>query len=178
MPAGMMHAMGEQQWYYAEQGQRRGPVALELLKELTVSGQLGASDFVWTEGMPSWQPVGQIPGLFAAGSTPPPLGASGGAIGYATPVGYGSQPPRLGDNAGTRWLLPVGRSPWAIVAGYLGLFSVLLLPAPLALIFALIAIRDIRRHPDRHGMGRAIFGLIMGLIFSALLGVMFVARMR
>jgi hypothetical protein len=166
-------------WFYAENGQQRGPVSLETLKRLAAGGGLAPSAFVWTEGMASWQPAGQVPGLLAAGSIPPPLlpPAAGGAIGYATPGGYGA-PPRLGDDAGTRWLLPVGRSPWAIVAGYLGLFSVLLLPAPLALIFALIAIRDIRQYRDRHGMGRAIFGLIMGLIFTVLLGVVVVAKMK
>ena len=60
-----------------------------------------------------------------------------------------------------RLLLPVGRSPWAIAAGYFGLLSVLFVPAPLAVIFALAAIYDIRRHPRKHGMGRAIFGLVM-----------------
>ena len=36
----------------------------------------------------------------------------------------------LGENAGIRLLLPVGRSFWAIAAGYAGLFAVLFLPAP------------------------------------------------
>src|SRR4051794_36538416 len=72
---------------------------------------------------------------------------------------------RLGDTFAERMLLPVGRSGWAIAAGYLGLFSLIVLPAPIALIFSIIAIRDIRKsrtaaHP-KHGMGRAIFGLIM-----------------
>ena len=61
-----------------------------------------------------------------------------------------------------RWILPVGRSPYAIAAGYLGLFSVLLVPAPLALITGFLAIRDMKRNPTRHGMGRAIFGIVMG----------------
>jgi hypothetical protein len=66
-------------------------------------------------------------------------------------------------------LLPVGRSFWAIAAGYLGLFSVLLFPAPIALILGIVAVVDIRRHPERHGMGRAIFGIVMGAIFSIVL---------
>lgn len=62
-----------------------------------------------------------------------------------------------------RAILPVGRSPWAIAAGYLGLFSILAIPAPFAILCAIIAIVDIRRNPKKHGMGRAIFGLVMGL---------------
>jgi hypothetical protein len=63
-------------------------------------------------------------------------------------------------------LLPVGRSLWAIAAGYFGLFSVLMFPAPIAVILGIVAIIDIRKHPERHGMGRAIFGLVMGLLFT------------
>jgi hypothetical protein len=66
------------------------------------------------------------------------------------------------DNAGMRLILPVNVSGWAIASGYLGLISVLCLPAPFALLTGILAIRDIRRNPKTHGMGRAIFGIIMG----------------
>jgi len=63
----------------------------------------------------------------------------------------------------------------AIVAGYLGLISILLLPAPLALLFGILAIGDIRRSQTtdqpKHGMGRAIFGIIMGAIFTVVLAL-------
>jgi hypothetical protein len=71
------------------------------------------------------------------------------------------------DNTlGKRMLAPVGRSGLAIAAGYAGLFAVLVIPAPIALILGILAIIDIRKHPDKHGMGRAVFGLIMGILFS------------
>ncbi len=98
---------------------------------------------------------------------------------------------RIGDNAGIRMLLPVGRSRWAIAAGYVGLVSggisglaclytgltfaaryacpvLILVLAMIAIIFSILAIRDIKEskatdHP-KHGMGRAIFGLVMGVI--------------
>src|SRR5262249_26728234 len=44
----------------------------------------------------------------------------------------------LGDDPGIRMLLPVGRSGWAIAAGYLGLISVLCIPSPLALIAGIL----------------------------------------
>jgi hypothetical protein len=79
----------------------------------------------------------------------------------------------IGDDAGMRLLLPVGRSGWAIAAGYLGLFSLIVVPAPLALVVSLIAIRDIRRSQrgpkPKRGMGRAVFGLVMGVLGTALL---------
>ena len=80
----------------------------------------------------------------------------------------------MGDDPIIRMALPVGRSPWAIAAGYLGLFSVLLIPAPLALLLGVVAILDIRRHPKKHGMGRAIFAVIMGLLFTVLLAIIVV----
>jgi hypothetical protein len=76
---------------------------------------------------------------------------------------------RLGDDPLVRALLPVGRSAWAIAAGYLGIFSLLLLPAPLALVTGVLAVRDIRRNPSRHGLGRAWFGIVMGLLGTVVL---------
>lgn len=73
-----------------------------------------------------------------------------------------------------RMLLPVGRSGYAIAAGYLGLVSVLVIPAPLAVIFGILAIRDIKYNPHKHGMGRAIFGIIMGAIFTLLYAYVFI----
>jgi hypothetical protein len=78
----------------------------------------------------------------------------------------GFRPPDIGDDPAMRLIMPVGTSIWAIIAGYLGLFAVLCLPAPLALIMGIVAVWDIRRNPRRHGMGRAIFGIVMGAIFS------------
>ena len=82
----------------------------------------------------------------------------------------------LGDDPAMRVLLPVGRSGYAIAAGYLGLFSLVFFPAPLALLFGLLAHRDIKRHPEKGGRGRAIFGIVMGAIFTLpLLGFMLLA---
>jgi hypothetical protein len=66
-------------------------------------------------------------------------------------------------------LLPVRRSGWAIAAGYLGLLTLLPCFAPFAIITGILAIRDIKKNPGSHGMGRAIFGIVMGVL--ALLAV-------
>jgi hypothetical protein len=83
-------------------------------------------------------------------------------------------PPRLEDDRVMRMLLPVGRSGLAIAAGYAGLFAVLLPLAPIALLLGILAVRDLRRHPEKHGMGRAVFALIMGGLGTLLLGVVVV----
>lgn len=72
-----------------------------------------------------------------------------------------------------RLLLPVGRSGWAIAAGYAGLFALLILPAPIALILGIIGWRDIRRSQGtaapKYGMGRVVFALITGVLGTGLL---------
>jgi hypothetical protein len=90
---------------------------------------------------------------------------------YAIPP----MPPDMGESAAIRMLLPVGRSFWAIAAGYMGLFSLIFFPAPIAIILGILAIRDIRKNPHKHGMGRAIFGLVMGIIFTIPLIIMIIA---
>ena len=87
-------------------------------------------------------------------------GEGGAPPGQAGPQAK-SQPGAL-----MRWILPVGRSGYAIAAGYLGLFSVLFIFAPLSILFGVLAIRDIKKHPEKLGMGRAIFGIVMGVIFT------------
>jgi hypothetical protein len=76
-------------------------------------------------------------------------------------------------NAGMRLLLPVGTSGMAIAAGYVGLISVLLVPAPFALVMGILAVRGIRKSRlgprPTHGMGRAVFGIVMGSAFTMLL---------
>ena len=87
-------------------------------------------------------------------------------------------------SAALRMLLPVGRSGYAIAAGYFGICSILgiLTPAvqdprgllfsifaPLALTFGSLGVLDILKNRSKHGMGRAVFGIIMGLVFSVVL---------
>jgi len=79
------------------------------------------------------------------------------------------QQPNVIDDPTMRMILPVGRSILAIAAGYAGLFSILLFPAPIALILGILAVIDIKRHPEKHGMGRAVFALITGGFFTVFL---------
>ena len=75
----------------------------------------------------------------------------------------------LADSAAARWVLPVGRSGWAIAAGYAGLFALLVIPAPIALILGIGAVLDLRRNPKKRGMGRAVFGILTGGLGTGLL---------
>ena len=71
--------------------------------------------------------------------------------------------------AADRMIMPVGRSGWAIVAGYAALFGLIIFPAPLALVLGLIAAWDLKRHPDKHGWGRTTFALIVGALGTGFL---------
>jgi hypothetical protein len=170
--------MDNPQWYYARDGAQQGPVSEDEIKRLAEAGTLRPQDLVWREGMPQWQPAQQATPYFAgAPVAPPPIPPASPQPPYAPPAAVpigtyapGAYPPPyapqkpIGEDAGMRMLLPVGRSGWAIAAGYLGLVSIIGCPAPIAVIVSIIAIRDIKSHPERHGMGRAIFGLVMGLL--------------
>lgn len=142
-------------WYYSKGGAQQGPIAWEQLVSAARSGTVGATDLVWTEGMPGWQPAGSIQGMYAPGFVPP-------SSVYE-------------DDPTMRMILPIGRSGWAIASGYLGLVSILIIPAPFAIITGIIAIFDIRKNEAKHGMGRAIFGIVMGAVFSALFLYGFIA---
>jgi hypothetical protein len=85
------------------------------------------------------------------------------------------RPKKPGDDALVRMILPVGRSGLAIVAGYLGIFSLIPLFGPIAVLVGILAIRDINAHPDKHGMGRAIFGIVAGGLATLLMLVMVIA---
>ena len=132
-------------WYYEKNGQHNGPLTRERMAELAEIGEVDAETLVWKEGLPDWVPASRLRFL--------PFTPPGGST-------------LSGDDAGMRLLAPVGVSGWAIASGYLGLISVLILPAPFAILTGVIAIRDIRRNPKNHGMARAVFGIIMGALFS------------
>jgi len=132
-------------------------------------------------GRAQWQPS---PTPFA-----PPAGQEawagqpGGASGPA-PQPFTQWPtPTSAASAGSdphdamHWIVPVGRSWQSIASGYLGLIGLVLwLVAPVAVWFGIWALR--RARDGGHGRGRAIFGIVTGLIGMAI-GVSFVlASMR
>jgi tetratricopeptide (TPR) repeat protein len=58
-------------WFYAQGDQRLGPLELDPLVEMIVTGQLPASTLVWRHGLGEWMPAGRVPEI--AGHLPPPL---------------------------------------------------------------------------------------------------------
>jgi hypothetical protein len=61
------------EWYYTEQGQRRGPVTWEQLRQLALGGQLRPADLVWKNGMAQWSAASSQSSLFEVAPPPAPL---------------------------------------------------------------------------------------------------------
>jgi hypothetical protein len=84
------------QWYYTRNRQPVGPVSFAQLQQLAGSGQLGADDLVWQEGMPAWTPANTVVGLLGLLSVarpaakPPPVPAPAPAPLVSPPA---AQPP-------------------------------------------------------------------------------------
>jgi hypothetical protein len=61
-----------QEWYYSQNGQKRGPVSGADLKQLAASGKLQPTDLIWKQGMEKWVPARLVKGLFPPAA--PPVG--------------------------------------------------------------------------------------------------------
>ena len=154
-------------WYVAVNGERIGPLTLEQVVLDAARGDINEQDLVWKDGMTDWVPllsVREVDDALLAAGVHLPAG------------GYVAKDP--GQNASLRAVLPVGRTVLAIAAGYLGLFGMFIPPiAPITIIVSLLAIRDLKKRPQMHGMGRAVFGLVAGVIGIAF-GVVLLVSMK
>jgi uncharacterized RDD family membrane protein YckC len=93
--------MPDDSWYYAQDNQQLGPVTLEALRGMVASGQVGAADLVWTQGMAQWQPARSVPevGNVLLAGVPGAGGAAGGTA-YGAPTGYSPGPGGAGVPGG------------------------------------------------------------------------------
>jgi tetratricopeptide (TPR) repeat protein len=64
-------------WFYAQGDKRHGPIELDPLVDLIVTGQLPAATLVWRHGMSEWIAAFNTPEI--AGHLPPPLPGTGAA---------------------------------------------------------------------------------------------------
>lgn len=84
--------MANGEWYYAQNNQQQGPVALQAIHDLLRAGQIQPTDLVWRQGMANWQPANQVPEL--AGTQPAAPGVVPAPAPPYAPPGY--QPPPQG----------------------------------------------------------------------------------
>jgi hypothetical protein len=62
-----------QNWYYAKDDKKHGPVSVAQLKELAGNGGIARSDLVWRDGLSEWVPGRRINGLFPSQAESPPI---------------------------------------------------------------------------------------------------------
>ena len=67
-------------------------------------------------------------------------------------------------------VLPMATPFTAIIAGYLGLLSLLLIPAPFAVIFGVVGLVQIQRRERSYGKVRCWVGILLGGAGTLLLG--------
>jgi hypothetical protein len=58
-------------WYYAKNGQQKGPISPAELKKLATSGEIAPTDLVFQEGGTQWVEASTVKGLFPAGGAKP-----------------------------------------------------------------------------------------------------------
>ena len=62
--AGLLSLSTMNNWFYAHDGEQKGPVSQEELARLAASGHFApAKDLVWREGMSDWKKVAEVPEL-------------------------------------------------------------------------------------------------------------------
>ncbi|MBC7581447.1 hypothetical protein H7097_01085 [Aeromicrobium sp.] len=85
------------------------------------------------------------------------------------------QIPPQGDH-GLHYIIPLNTSGVAIAAGYVALFSILIIPAPIAIILGVLGLREVKKHPGLHGKFRSLFAIAAGgtvSLFVAVLAIFF-----
>lgn len=80
------------QWYYAEQGQQRGPVDDDALAALVTSGAVGDGTLVWREGMTNWQSYGSVRGVATPGALAPGIAVQATPVSAYIPENYAARP--------------------------------------------------------------------------------------
>ncbi|WP_050425213.1 DUF4339 domain-containing protein [Bradyrhizobium tropiciagri] len=80
--------MSNRNWFYASEGQQKGPLPEAQLRDLITRGMVGADTLVWTEGMAGWQKAGEIPGLVPSAGAPPAFPQAGGPPPVAASASY------------------------------------------------------------------------------------------
>jgi len=71
-------------WYYADQGQQKGPIEESALNDLVLAGVVRDDTLVWNEGMPAWQTHSVVRG---AAVTPTPLSTTAADTRYCGECG-------------------------------------------------------------------------------------------
>jgi GYF domain 2 len=127
--------MSDRSWFFASQGQQRGPYPEVQLRDFIANGAVTTETLVWTEGMTGWQKAGEIPGLLSGARGSPAVPQPGGAL---TSAGGWDDAPlsielELWSFLGRSLLFIIGLllvipAPWAVTSFYRWIVSRLRVP--------------------------------------------------
>lgn len=127
-------------WMTGSDGKLYGPYGLPQLREHVDAGRLTGTTLICAEGRSEWVPASSVAGVL------PPVSGSG----------------HRGNDQALAMVVPSGVDTVALVAGYVGLFSLLLVPAPVALVLGVVALRRLSSRPGSRGHVRAIVAIVLG----------------
>lgn len=165
-------------WFYGKNGQQFGPVDESTLRARIASGEISRSDLVWTEGMPVWQPLREMPEFFETPEPPPLPEAEIEGIGddvgpSGSDPGSPYAPPASGFVGGLDGGAPIpgtnGLAVASLVCGILSIFTFCFCGGIFFGIPAVIcghsALGQLRANGNRQsGEGLATAGLVCGYI--------------
>lgn len=167
--------MAEAEWYYTRNNQQQGPVTFEALQSMAASGQVAREDLIWQQGMPNWQPAGQVAGIFGGGApggpSPvalnpsgfvPPSGYAPPAGGFAPgpgggPIGFGGYNPAAGPSS-------AAEAKTAMICSIVGIFCCGIILGPIGLIKGLNAQKAMQASGNFEGKGMATAAVVCGII--------------
>ncbi|MEY3141912.1 MAG: hypothetical protein RLY21_405 [Planctomycetota bacterium] len=161
-------------WIVSSERKPEGPFEIEEVTRRVQAGQLSSDTLVCPEGGSAWIAAGEEFPMLFRGARPPEL-----PIGLAEPSrpapppmpAYAPQPTAApkGDDTAMKVLIPLAVDPVCLVAGYLGLLSLLMFFAPFAIGFGIWGLVRLRNMPDQRGHVRAVIGIAGGCIGMLLL---------
>jgi hypothetical protein len=122
--------MSERSWFYADQGQQRGPFPETQLRHLIARGTVTPDTLLWTDGMAGWQRAGDVPGMMSPASRPAAVQPEGPVSRDQTDDGARDEDAPGGDYGGERVVLQPAL--WQLLGRSLlyGIGILLVIPAP------------------------------------------------
>ena len=170
------------EWYYAQGGNQQGPISTDALRQKIASGEVGAQDMVWREGMGNWQPASAVPELAGGGQAAayqqpvqqqpvqqqPQYGYNPQAGGYGAP-----QAPQYGGGYGAGQSFAKDAQT-AMILSIIGLLCCGILGI-IGLIQGNKAKKNMQMSGNFEGQGMATAAVVMGWIAIAfmIIGVVF-----
>ena len=133
-------------------GKEYGSITVEQLKRWIAENRVNRQTSVKAEGDANWKPLDSLPEL-AGAFLPPPI----------------SPAPAPATNSGLNVVIPY-RNPRALIAYYLGVFSLIpffgILLGITAFVLGILGLRYRRRNPAAGGAVHAWIGIVVGGLFG------------